>query len=169
MKETEDEVPGMKDARTLSLSSSTCDPFYHSTVSPPPSSHRFVSTRRFAWDKGSGHGDNSNRIWLSAIFIRPPRPFPPLPISLLRERALRLRGSSCGGSGSREFSLRRTDRRTETRELDPPSGLLDLIYVHEKWSWNFKCKTRPTILDAHASGYSMLFYRLLFLVRIVII
>lgn len=53
------EVPEMKDARTVSPSSSTCDPFYHPATSSPPS---FVSTRRFAWDKGSGHGDDSNRI-----------------------------------------------------------------------------------------------------------
>lgn len=89
-----------------------------------------------------------------------PSPFP-------RERALR---PSCGESGSREFSLERTDGRTK-RELDPTDELPDLIYVLTRNSplWNFKCGTRSAILVAHASGNPMLFYGLLFLVRVVII
>lgn len=54
------EVPEMKDTRTMSPSSSTCDPFYSTPCGHP--SRSFVSGRRLAWDKGSGHGDDSNRI-----------------------------------------------------------------------------------------------------------
>lgn len=96
---------------------------------------QFVSTRRFAWDKGSGHGDDSNRIWLSAIFIRPPRP-PLSPFQFLPFLAREPSGS--------EFVVRRiglagiflSDEWMDgrKRELDPANGLLDLIYVLEKQS-----------------------------------
>lgn len=90
------EVPEMKYTRTMSPSSSTCDPFHSSTPYGHPS-RTFVSGRRLAWDKGSGHGDDSNRILLSAIFIRPARSSP-------RERGPRAPSSSCGESCSWEFS-----------------------------------------------------------------
>lgn len=70
-------------------------------------SHSFVSGRRLAWDKGSGHGDDSNRIWLSAIFIRPP-PSPP------SRESPRAPSSSCGESCSWEFSPA-PDGRMRTR------------------------------------------------------
>lgn len=40
------EVPEMKDARTVSPSSSTCDLFYHPATSPPPPPVRFNSKIR---------------------------------------------------------------------------------------------------------------------------
>lgn len=115
MKETEDEVPEMKDARTLSLSSSTCDPFYHPAISP--------SLRQFQLEDSLGTKDPATGMILieydylpssSDRYVHPPPS--PLPIPTLpRERNPRAPSSSYGGSGSREFSLRRTDGRTETR------------------------------------------------------